>query len=68
MRSIGIGCLLLLLVASIMTAWAIGTVVLFRRGYYLLGIASALTWPLGLNIVLGTTVWIGSKLTSEGRR
>jgi hypothetical protein len=62
-----IGCLLLLAALSIMLTWAIGAAILLRNGHYLLGIAAIVTWPLGLNIVLGTTIWIGSKLTANRR-
>lgn len=56
------GCLMLSIVLGIMLAWAVEIGLLVRNGHYPFAILAALLWPLGLNVVLGTACWIGSKI------
>ena len=46
-----------------MVAWAIGVGVLLRDGHYLLAIVLGITWPIGLNVVMGVTICFGDWLT-----
>ena len=53
-----------------MLGWAIGIGLLVRSGHYLLAALAGIPWPVGLNIVLGSAIWIGHKLQSgrDGRQ